>query len=204
MNNNAYNNASVKHGSHVPVEPGFWIAIFMDLVAFSALFVTILYRRYESASNFQEFAEGAKHLNQGIGFANTLILMTSSFFVARAVVLYRGMEVKKARNQLIVGILLGVSFIALKSVEYSQKLNEGITIESGVFYGLYFAATGIHLFHVFVGVLFLIFISRNYGLDKQEGEGLGFAWVEAAGCYWHMVDLLWFLLFALLYLVPQA
>ena len=198
------NNASVKHGSHVPVEPGFWFAIFMDLAAFSALFITILYRRYESASNFQEFAEGARHLNQGIGFANTFILMTSSFFVARAVVLYRGMEVKKAKNQLIVGILLGVSFIALKSVEYSQKLNEGITTASGVFYGLYFAATGIHLLHVFVGVLFLIFISRNYGLDKQEGEGLGFAWVEAAGCYWHMVDLLWFLLFALLYLVPQA
>jgi len=197
-------NASVKPGSHVPVEPGFWLAIFGDLVAFSALFITILYRRYESASNFKEFAEGAESLNQGIGFANTLVLVTSSFFVARAVVLYRGMEVKKAKNQLIVAILLGVAFIALKSVEYSQKLDQGITPASNVFYGLYFAATGMHLLHVFVGVLFLFFISRNYGLDKQEGEGLDFAWVEAAGCYWHMVDVLWFLLFALLYLAPQA
>ena len=65
-------------------------------------------------------------------------------------------------------------------------------------------AMGLTSFVVFVGVLFLIFISRNYGLDKQKGGGLDFAWVEAGGCYWHMVDLLWFLLFALLYLVPQA
>jgi nitric oxide reductase NorE protein len=102
----------------------------------------------------------------------------------------------------VLGILLGCSFIALKFYEYYEKLGAGITATSNNFYNLYFVTTGLHLFHVFIGVLLLTFILKGTGKEKEGG--ISFAWVELGGCYWHMVDLLWFVLFALFYLVVRA
>jgi nitric oxide reductase NorE protein len=193
---------TIRPGKHVPVEPGFWVAVFMDLAVFSAFFIAILVRRFESDASYQEFATSAQSLDQGIGLANTLVLVTSSLFVARAVVLLRALETTRARRQLMLGILLGCSFIGLKFYEYYEKLGAGTTATSNDFYNLYFVTTGLHLFHVFIGVLLLTFILKGTG--KEIEGGISFAWVEAGGCYWHMVDLLWFVLFALFYLVVRA
>ena len=192
---------TIRSGKHVPVEEGFWLAIFFELIAFSALFVAFLVGRFESDTSYQDFATSAQSLNQGIGLANVFILMTSSLLVARAVVLFRARETVRAHNQLLSGMFLGCAFIALKCFEYYEKLESGITATSNEFYNFYFIITGIHLLHVVIGLLLLNFVFWKY--EKKQEDSISFTWVEIAGCYWHMVDFLWFIIFALLYLIAS-
>lgn len=192
---------TIQSGKHVPVEEGFWVAIFAELIVFSVLFIAFLAGRFESDTSYQEFATSAQSLNQEIGLANVFILMTSSLFVARAVVLFRARETVRARKQLLSGMFLGCSFIALKCFEYYEKLEAGITATTNQFYNFYFIITGLHLLHVLIGLLLLNFVFWKY--EKKKESSVSFTWVEAAGGYWHMVDFLWFIIFALLYLMAR-
>jgi len=181
---------------HVPGETGVWVFIFGDMMVFAVLFATYLYYRAENVELFNA-SQGA--LNQTYGAVNTLLLLVSSMLVVMAVRAVRR-QMRKVAPWLIAGAFLcGLAFSALKVAEYRGKVEHGITPATNDFYMYYFILTGLHWFHLIIGlcVLSVLFVlSRKPGITQRQ-----FALVEGGASFWHMVDLLWIVLFPLLYLV---
>ncbi|MDB5978189.1 MAG: heme/copper-type cytochrome/quinol oxidase, subunit 3 [Nevskia sp.] len=138
-------------------------------------------------------------LNASIGGLNTLILLTSSWLVALGVEAARHDDARLASRCLGGAILCGLAFGISKGFEYAQKLHAGISLLSNPFFTYYYALTGIHLLHVVAGTVVLVVL---HGKAKRGGYGgRNCTGLEIGASYWHMVDLLWIMLFPLLYLM---
>jgi nitric oxide reductase NorE protein len=181
---------------HVPGEPGVWILLFGDMLVFGVFFATFMYQRSLAPELFDE---SRQTLSIGIGLANTLILLTSSLFVVTAIRAIRSSQRLAARWLLVGALACGLAFVGLKVVEYTAKVHEGHTPNQNAFYLYYFILTGLHLFHVFIGIVVLVLLLTQAG--KAELSVTRMAFVEGGACFWHLVDLLWIVLFPLLYLV---
>ena len=180
----------------IPGEPGVWIFLFGDMLIFGAFFATFMYQRGRAPELFDE---SRRTLSLGIGLTNTLVLLTSSLFVVTALRAIRSSERHAARWLLVSALACGLAFVGLKAVEYTAKVSEGHTPAQNAFYMYYFILTGLHLFHVLIGILVLVLL-----LTQTRHVELGatrMALFEGGACFWHLVDLLWIVLFALLYLV---
>jgi nitric oxide reductase NorE protein len=144
------------------------------------------------------FASSQGHLNVAMGLANTCILLVSSWFVFQAVSAFRNGDPARAHRMIGFGAGCGALFLVGKAVEYGEKLQAGVTPVSDSFYMHYFVLTGVHAFHVMVGLCVLSSLRRLLGDPCRRPKTMT---VEAAASYWHMVDVLWIVLFPLLYLV---
>ncbi|WP_354700084.1 Cytochrome c oxidase polypeptide I+III [Paraconexibacter sp. AEG42_29] len=179
----------------VPGEAGIWVLILGDMTIFAVLFVTYLYYRADQADLF---TRSQATLDQTYGAVNTLLLLGSSLLVVLAVrAIRRGI---RGAPMLIAGAMAcGVAFSVLKFVEYHAKVSHDLTAQTNDFYMFYFVLTGLHWFHLILGLTALtalLVLSRRPTLTRHQ-----FAFVEGGACFWHMVDLLWIVLFPLLYLV---
>ena len=137
-----------------------------------------------------------------LGGIDTLILLTSSWSVALAIQALKRDLVDRAPRYLFGGVLTGLMFMASKSIEYFQKFSHGITPGTNAFYMWYFTLTGIHLAHVVLGTSLLAFLwirSRRGAYSSSHREV-----PEWSPRYWHLVDLLWIMIFPLLYLMKAA
>ncbi|MEO0033653.1 MAG: hypothetical protein RIS94_3411 [Pseudomonadota bacterium] len=179
---------------HIPGEPGLWVMIFGDLLVFSLFFVTFATYRMADAALF---AQSQARLNQASGLVNTLLLLTSSFAIAVAVNRLRSGEAVRARSAANAGLLFGAAFVVVKLLEYREKFLAGLYPTTNDFFMFYFAFTGIHLLHVLVGLAALAFVRHACGAPLTPGR---FRAVEACAVFWHLVDVLWVILFAILYL----
>lgn len=177
----------------VPGEAGFWVLIGGELLAFSAFFLVFAYYR---GLEPEVFDAGHRLLDRGIGLANTLILLTSSLFVALGVRRIRDAR-EGAAAWLRLALLCGGAFALLKLFEYGQKLAAGISPLTSDFFMYYFAFTGVHLLHVVIGSGALLFA---IGACRRQASASRTMIVECAAIFWHLVDLLWIILFALFYL----
>jgi nitric oxide reductase NorE protein len=180
----------------IPGEEGVWVFILGDLVVFAVFFLTYLYYRGQDKTTFIA-AQGA--LKQSYGVINTLLLLTSSLFVVVAVRAVRQKRPRIASAMFLCAMLCGFGFVVSKCLEYSEKINAGITPSTNSFFMYYFVLTGLHLFHLLMGLAvlaFLFLISKRPRLSARH-----FALLEGGACFWHMVDLLWIVLFPLLYLI---
>jgi nitric oxide reductase NorE protein len=177
----------------VPGEAGVWVLLFGDLLAFSIFFLLFTDFRGQQPHLFQI---GSASLNRSIGLTNTLLLLTSSLVVAMGV-----RRVRESRPGAALcfrlAMLLAASFVILKAAEYAQKLSHGITPLTSDFYLYYFAFTGIHLMHVLLGSAGLFVMSRQAQAKNPSPSRVLI--VECCGLFWHVVDLLWIVLFALFY-----
>lgn len=179
---------------HVPGEPGIWVLICGELFVFSLFFLAFVYYRGLEA---ELFAQSQKTLNQNIGLLNTVFLLTSSLLVAMGV--HRVREGMPRAGMLFGGaIALGCAFGVAKLFEYAEKLLAGISIADNSFYILYFAFTGIHFLHVLLGLAVLVFLCRA-ARDRKTAAGR-MVLFESGASFWHLVDLLWIVLFSLIYL----
>ena len=183
-------------GKRLPGEPGIWILIFGDMVIFGLFFGTFLFYRSQDVATF---AASQQSLNLSLGLLNTLLLLTSSWFVVWAVRCVKHQALPQARTLFKIGMALGLVFWAVKVIEYREKILDGQTIITNEFFGFYYMFTGIHLLHVTVGLGALYFVIRI--LKDGRTDSKTFHVVEGIGAFWHMVDLLWIVLFTLLYLV---
>ncbi len=180
----------------VPGEAGIWFVIFGDLLAFGALFFTFMYYRARSPA---EFATGQDAMNRGIGITNTILLLLGSLAVVQGVHAYRAGARRAADQALTAAIVCALAFLVLKSVEYGQKLSTSLVPNTSEFFLLYYTFTGTHFLHVVIGVLILFYmraVARRSSPDARDT-----AVIESGGVFWHLVDLLWIVLFALFYLV---
>lgn len=182
---------------HVPGEPGLWVLLFGDMIVFTLLFTVYLHQRGMEPGLF---AESQRALHPALGATNTLVLLTSSILVVFATYALRRPELHHlARPLILAGALVGSGFVAIKTFEYHQMLAAGITPSTNEFFMFYFVVTGLHLAHLTVGLIVLAFLSAL--VRKPQLTTMQMAHFEAGACYWHMVDLLWIVIFPLIFLV---
>lgn len=180
--------------THLPADAAMWVMVLGDLVIFGAYFVIFMLHR---AMNPEAFLAGQQQLDLTAGAVNTIVLLTSSWFVARAVLLARSGDHRAAVRFLLSGGALGAVFIAIKAYEWTAEVTAGYSMPSSEFFGFYYMLTGIHLFHVTLGLLILGVVVRELRRPHRRRMSM----VEAGAIYWHMVDLLWVVIFALLYVM---
>jgi nitric oxide reductase NorE protein len=179
---------------HTPGDGHMWVMVLGDLIIFGAYFIIFMVYR---AMKPQEFLTSQLHLNINIGVLNTLVLLASSWFIARSVQAARAGDHAQARRLTYLGGLCGVAFILIKAYEWSTKIAAGYTVSSNEFFMFYYMLTGVHLFHVSLGLLILGITVRELRNPRRRRMLM----VESGATYWHMVDLLWVVIFALLYVM---
>ena len=162
-----------------------WVLIFSELAVFGAGLLAFMGVRLTDPTGFEQ---ARSHLLVQLAGVNTIILVTSGLFAALAVIADRPL---KARLWLGAASLLGFLFLALKGVEYASKAAAGITFETHSFYTFYYLLTGFHAAHVIAGIVILALVAWE-AQPRTIGVGVAF---------WHMVDLVWVLLFPVIYLL---
>ena len=170
-----------------------WILILLEMLTFGiALTVLIVYSR----ENPELFHRSSSMLNVNFGVINTIFLLVSGFFMATAVHQFKTGGILKASFFIKLAILGGTLFLLLKGFEYYEKLEAGISLGYNTFFTFYWLLTGFHVIHVIVGIVILLFINNAVKNGNSALED-----VEAGAAFWHMCDLIWLLLFPVLYLV---
>ena len=173
-----------------------WVFIIGDLFVFGLFFVVFMYHR---ALDVPRYTQSQATLNQAYGAVNTFLMLSSSWLVALAIQAARDNLAKITRRLILLAGACGIAFVVVKSFEYREKISAGYFITSNDFYMYYYMLTGIHLMHVVIGLAVLTFLwhtARTDSLDEQCISTL-----ESGASYWHLVDIVWIILFALLYLV---
>lgn len=188
--------AAMRRAGHVPGEEGVWVLIMGDMLVFSIFFATYLIYR---AQNVALYTRSQLSMERGFGLLNTALLLTSSWFVALAVAAARAGRKERAMRLLLGALACGIGFVVSKAFEWGGKIRHGITLNTNEFYIFYYMLTGIHLLHVLIGLTVLSYLIAR---SRRADPGAGYVSVmEGGGAFWHLVDLLWIVLFALLYLV---
>lgn len=180
--------------NRIPGESSMWFFVIGDLIIFGAYFVAYVYYRGQQPVLF---LESQARLNLDIGAANTVVLLTSSLFVALGTSAARSGKASDGVRLFGIALALGAAFPVLKLFEYLPEIIAGVTPGTNLFFMYYFVMTGLHLCHVLLGLVILSFVIRN--LKARAAPRISF--VETAATYWHMVDVLWLVLFALLYVM---
>ena len=199
MSDSALRVAAPKKQGHLPGETGIWVFALTDLTVFTFYFVTFFYQRGQHPADFHA---GAGHLSMMRGTVNTVALLTASLFVALATQLVREGNTVRGRRLFGFAALCGAAFIVNKPFEWHHELAAGFGPHHDNFFQLYFMLTGLHLAHVLVAMVVLYFVIRASG---QIGAG-GVTprhrrFIENGATYWHLVDAIWLVLFAVFYLV---
>ncbi|WP_319457672.1 MULTISPECIES: cytochrome c oxidase subunit 3 [unclassified Mycobacterium] len=179
---------------HLPGDSAMWVMVLGDLLIFGAYFIIfMIYRTMAPA----EFLASQQHLSVIVGVVNTVVLLTSSWFIARSVLAARAGNHKRAIRLTYLGGAFGVGFILIKAYEWTTELAHGYTLSSNDFFMFYYMLTGVHVFHVALGLLILGIVVRELRNPRKRRTSM----VESGGIYWHMVDLLWIVIFGLLYVM---
>ncbi len=175
---------------------GIWLFIATELLLFGGLFTayTIFRAKYPDM-----FAEQHLELNKKLGALNTVILIFSSLTMALGVTSIQRGKQNLLRIFLILTILCGLGFGVDKYIEYSAKFHHHLYPSTSIFFALYFMMTGLHMLHVFAGLVVLTFVLVLSFKGKFSKKY--YTPVELGGIYWHLVDLIWIYLFPLLYLI---
>ena len=179
---------------HVPGEASMWFFVIGDLLIFAVYFVGYMYFR---GQNHQLFLASQARLNVDIGAINTVVLLTSSLFVALGTAAARAGNVAAGLRGFWIGLAFGAAFPVLKMFEWIPEITAGLTPGTNLFFMYYYVMTGLHLCHVALGLVIMCFVIRN--LKTSTTPKISF--IETGATYWHMVDVLWLVLFALLYLM---
>ncbi|MEV4235756.1 cytochrome c oxidase subunit 3 [Nocardia sp. NPDC050408] len=185
--------AEAERARHMPGDIDMWVMILGDLFFFGCYFVVYMVFRARSA---QEFSTAQQHLDIGIGVTNTVVLLTSSMFVALAVISTRQGAIRTARRLVFAAGACGLVFIALKIYEWHHELTNGYTV-ANEFFSFYYALTGIHLAHLLLGMLILGIVVQELRNPRRQRVSI----VEQGALFWHMIDLLWVVIFAIIYLM---
>jgi nitric oxide reductase NorE protein len=179
---------------HVPGESSMWFFVIGDLLIFGVYFVGYMYYR---GQDHDLFLASQARLNLDIGAANTVVLLTSSLFVALGVSAARAERTRDAVRLFGIALAVGAAFPILKMFEWIPEITAGLTPGKNLFFMYYYTMTGLHLCHVLLGLVILSFVISNLRISKRPK----ISFIETAATYWHMVDVLWLVLFALLYVM---
>lgn len=175
---------------------GVWLVILMEMLTFAILFVSFAFARTGEVALFNA---SQATLNLNTGALNTAFLITGSWCVASAVRAVQRNASALGARWLLGGLACGAGFVAVKLTEFADKLVAGVDLSTNTFYMFYFFLTGFHFLHVVVGMLALAYLwvktqRGDYGSQNLHA-------LETGAAFWHMVDLLWIVLFPLVYVM---
>jgi cytochrome c oxidase subunit 3 len=188
-------------------ELGIWAFIASEVLFLGGLFIAYSFYRYLHPRGV---AEAASHTKIAIGAVNTVVLLSSSFFMSWASFAARAGQSRLAGRPMWAAAGLGVTFLILKGVEYAEEFKEhlwpgpGFSLASGeprvgeVFYFIYWLLTGIHALHLLVGIAAVSIVAWRAG--QGEYSRAYYAPVRVVSLYWHFVDVVWIFVFVLIYL----
>lgn len=194
-----------------------WTFLAQEIMFFGGLFATYLVYRMKYSD---AWAAGSYELSLWWGGFNTVVLLASSVTMAMSVWSVRTDRQKHLLVYLFLTLALGLTFLGVKVIEYSDKWNHGLVpgsyfnwhgnplfpgaAENNVelFFCLYFIMTGMHALHMIVGAGLLIWLIGLALARRFNSEN--YLKVEITGLYWHFVDIVWVFLFPLLYLINRA
>jgi heme/copper-type cytochrome/quinol oxidase subunit 3 len=206
------------NGGHPPTSTGIdskkllmWWFLGSDGVLFGSMIATFMIYRNRAQDLSLNLPEGSALAAAAGPFPNDIldqlftavsagVLLFSSFTMVLAVASIGRGNIKAFRVWTIATALLGGVFLAGQYFEYTEFFHEGLSIQQNIFGASFFVLTGIHGLHVFVGVLWLLglsLVSFRGGVSKKDHTN-----VEVAGLYWHFIDIVWIVLFTLVYLLP--
>jgi nitric oxide reductase NorE protein len=187
--------ADMRLSPRVPGEAGLWLFILGDMLVFGLFFAAFLVQRAQTP---QLFAASRATMTVAFGAVNTIVLLTSSLLVATASRAHRAGHRSHARRLVTLAGACAVTFATIKLTEWGIKLDAGYTPGRNLFYTYYYVLTGVHFLHLSIGTGVLAYwrrLMRSH--ERRPGER---RIVECCASYWHMVDLLWVVLFPVLYL----
>lgn len=189
---------------------GMWVFLASEILFFGAMFTAyIIYRTSFPAA----FEAASGHLDLVLGGLNTAILLTSSLTMTLADDAVVAGNRRALAAWLALTALLGAIFLVIKGVEWREEFRNQLaplfgrsfvfpephTDQARLFFSFYFALTGLHALHLFIGVvLVLVMLAFAFGNAPRLD-----AKVIIAGLYWHLVDLIWVFAFPLLYLAAR-
>lgn len=180
----------------LPGDLAVWLIILAELLTFGILFLSYAFAR---AHDVELFNACQSTLDLNSGAVNTVLLITGSWCVVHAVKAVRRDASSLGVRWLVAAMVCGAGFISLKSMEFSAKMDAGIDLSTNTFYMFYLLLTVFHFLHVIVAMVFLAILlvkTQQGAYGSHDTHAL-----ETGAAFWHMVDLLWIVLFPLVYVM---
>jgi heme/copper-type cytochrome/quinol oxidase subunit 3 len=173
---------------------GMWLFLVTEVILFSGLIGAMLQMKVRSPETANDV------LNIPITGVNTFILIISSTTVVLALQAIMNGDQRKSRLFLFATLALGATFLGVQIYEYIQLItHEGFTPSGSLFGAGFYTVTGFHGFHVFIGLLWCAWLIRQAFQGKFSPHN--YMRIEIFGLYWHYVDIVWILLFTIIYLL---
>ncbi|HZU48105.1 MAG TPA: cytochrome c oxidase subunit 3 [Mycobacterium sp.] len=183
-----------KLAKFVPGQPDMWAFVLFEALVFTSYFVVYMIFRTQSP---ELYLKSQAELDLRIGVFETLVLLMSSWSMARCVQASRGGMFRSALANALATIVFGLVFLASKVSEWVTYVHRGFTFSSNEFFQHYFFLTGIHFLHLLIGFVAVGVVVYQLRSPERRSQEL----VETGATYWHTVDFLWIVIFALLYVV---
>ena len=188
---------------------GFWLFMFTEVLMFGAMFMSLA---YYNTLHPQEFLDASASLNRLLGGINTVVLLISALTMGLGLLKMRTGDVKGAKLMIWATILLAVVFLVIKGFEWRAEYNHGIflmhdqmlsgsslALGQKLFFGLYFTMTGLHGFHIIIGIGLMIWLLKRINAEKVRPDHHILHWNIAL--YWDIVHLIWVFVFPYYYMI---
>jgi len=190
------NSAVIETRNHPPGDLAIWVFILAELLVFALFFAAYAFARVDHVEMFNEYQQT---LDRTTALFNTIALITGSYFVVRGVADIREGDSRGLVRWLLAALLMGAIFLVLKSGEFAHHYQQGVNMRTNLFYMFYFSLTFFHFLHVVMAMIIIGAVAlkaHRQGYTAAEHTG-----VETGASYWHMVDLVWLVLFPLIYVM---
>jgi nitric oxide reductase NorE protein len=178
----------------VPGQPDMWAFVLFEALVFTGYFGIYMVRRVQSP---ELFLTSQAQLDLRIGVFNTLVLLVSSWSMARCVQAAREGAYRSALKNAFLTSLFGFAFLTSKVFEWTQEIQKGYGFSTNEFFSFYYFLTGIHFLHLLIGFVALGVVVYQLSSPARRSQVL----VETGATYWHTVDFLWVMIFSLLYVM---
>ena len=203
--------ASIEHGDVMaPPSPrevgagvyneklGMWVFLASEVMFFTALIGSYIILRVAHPEGWAGHPHDTP-LNIPVTAVNTFLLICSSMTMVKAFAAAQDDDQRALRLWLVATTIIGATFVGVQAYEYSALIHEGFVPSASVFASTFYTMTGFHGFHVSVGVICMAFVTvRAFRGRYSSADYRG---VEVIGLYWHFVDLVWIILFTIVYLI---
>jgi cytochrome c oxidase subunit 3 len=191
---------------------GFWLFMLTEIMMFGSMFLVLTY--YFSLHH-ADFINASASLNRYLGGFNTVVLLISALTMGLGLLKMRHGDIKGAKLMIWATIILAVVFLGVKAVEWTAEYNHGVflglpALQGGIpgvskpfgeimFFGMYFTMTGLHGFHIIIGIGLMIWLLKRINAGKVTPEHYILHFNLAL--YWDLVHLIWVFVFPYYYMI---
>lgn len=186
--------SAARPGEFIPGQPDMWAFVLFEAFVFTMYFVVYMVFRTQ---NPEVYLESQAQLSLRTGVFNTLVLLLSSWSVARCVQASREGAFRSALANAFLTMAFGGVFLVSKVLEWADEIGRGFTFSTNEFFSFYYFLTAIHFLHLLIGFIVLGVVVYQLWSPERRSQEL----VETGATYWHTIDFLWVMIFSLLYVM---